>query len=825
MTKLSHVGSAWVLQESISREVAAYSEQVAKMAETKGTVRLLCELCPCRRFTRASDLQKHVERSHQAGKTHPVRGFDTVVKAVHNSNTCPPWEWLVPREAGAPLGHPLLDTPVRRAVALTRRWNDKVWMPYFENKKRNFYVILYTEHGGKFLARSHPEVLLSVKISQRARFSPSLVREIAAKSLMLGGKATAIRQHLFHAASRSPHSQGLASLMPEEKPLRDLLEAVFCGPTIEGLIDDCRQGLSLLTDELSDVSIDGTVKVTQATAGQRPVGSQGPVADLQENTCITIRGRTGALLGLKTVRGESFDDVLLSLRTAVPQHLRQKVVHLCTDSPAVLWSKVDVLRAEFPGLRVISEDPTHGKFRVERNGKKSVCGSLMLRLNCIFFGEANLGGAYCDPGFGAKEAQAAFDAARKDMTLDEATSFFLEPPRVSPQAYGRGLAAVCAIGHSELDKKAAKGASERTVGEVIACQANHYGALQNYSCRLAEMTEAQREDKAMGTSGNEALHNELRRLTDTVHRQRRFLLRYKLQGFLLAKIAAHMLRKTTTSGNPQGVAIAEVAAQIIASTRPLVLLHRTPEEHLKEQAQRAADTAFEVDYQKRVRERKILANISKGIPPSVLHSREAGRNNRAKRSFALRAENPRAAPSMSRAAEKQKTFRKLLKKSEAEAGCKATQRLGPIRQAPLVVPPLLSSQIADVATSSAQTEDSCWRCRWRDEEAAREQATKASGKLSAHERKARWRAKQKASKVAKKPSPKTAQERKQAFLAKHGATEGEPKKAPMTAVERKQRFLAKQGASEVAPKKSPMTAAERKQRWLAKKREQKAADQ
>ena len=161
---------------------------------------------------------------------------------------------------------------------------------------------------------------------------------------------------------------------------------------------------------------------------------------------------------------EGFDDILRALRAAVPQHLRHRVLHSCTDSPTTLWSQIEAMKDDFPSLQVVSEDPTHGKFRVEHSGKKSVCGALMLRLNCIFAGKAHEGGEYTEPWFGAEEARAAFQTARQEMSLEEATDFFANPPEVSSQAYGRGLAAVCAIGSCELERKAAKGAGERTVG-------------------------------------------------------------------------------------------------------------------------------------------------------------------------------------------------------------------------------------------------------------------------------------------------------------------------------------------------------------------------
>ena len=67
-----------IFLESKLREVAAFWSEVATNVEERRT----------RPKMRFSSNMCHVQRCHKVGKSHPNRGFDGVVKAVHNSTVC-----------------------------------------------------------------------------------------------------------------------------------------------------------------------------------------------------------------------------------------------------------------------------------------------------------------------------------------------------------------------------------------------------------------------------------------------------------------------------------------------------------------------------------------------------------------------------------------------------------------------------------------------------------------------------------------------------------------------------------------------------------------
>ena len=114
-------------------------------------------------------------------------------------------------------------------------------------------------------------------------------------ALFLGAEAANILDHIFHVASRS---EGLPILLhPRQKLSTTSSHTVFSGPAVYCVSDDYEQGLSRPTGELQT----SLTRTEQRTA-------QGPRAELQEKTCISAQGRTGALQDLAVKHAEVFHD-------------------------------------------------------------------------------------------------------------------------------------------------------------------------------------------------------------------------------------------------------------------------------------------------------------------------------------------------------------------------------------------------------------------------------------------------------------------------------------------------------------------------------------
>ena len=169
--------------------------------------------------------------------------------------------------------------------------------------------VVYGETGGRLLHRRHPEAAGAVPLSYRALATPGLARRVAALGLTNRGRAEAVRVQLLLDASRTPTSRGSPRLLLGTAALSDLMERIFLGPTFQAWIRQLRLAAGALRDEFSDLFADGSVLVTQATTGQRPQGIAGPSSDRQENTCISVRGRTGGVLALEPHKAEGFTEV------------------------------------------------------------------------------------------------------------------------------------------------------------------------------------------------------------------------------------------------------------------------------------------------------------------------------------------------------------------------------------------------------------------------------------------------------------------------------------------------------------------------------------
>ena len=160
--------------------------------------------------------------------------------------------------------------------------------------------IVFTECGGQLLLRKEG----LVHLSYRAHLTPGLVRRIAALALTTGARAAAIRDALVMQSSLSSPETGCPYLQPSVELIRETLERIFCGPTIAQLTEACKEVATHAWGEYSDLALDGSIKVAQATTGQRPLGQTGPTSDRQENVVITVLGRTGCLLCLEPQGGD-----------------------------------------------------------------------------------------------------------------------------------------------------------------------------------------------------------------------------------------------------------------------------------------------------------------------------------------------------------------------------------------------------------------------------------------------------------------------------------------------------------------------------------------
>ena len=138
-------------------------------------------------------------------------------------------------------------------------------------------------------------------------------------------------------------------------------------------------------DELAVISVDATFRCCLSIAGQasfrasKKERAEAAFGDADAvRRVLTIRGRTGAVIDMRTVRTESSADVVASLAASVLSKYRDRVRHYSCDNPSPeLFTK---LRTLFPKLQSLSLDTLHLAIVYENAmWKKRSSGSTVLR--------------------------------------------------------------------------------------------------------------------------------------------------------------------------------------------------------------------------------------------------------------------------------------------------------------------------------------------------------------------------------------------------------------------------------------------------------------
>ena len=132
-------------------------------------------------------------------------------------------------------------------------------------------------------------------------------------------------------------------------------------------------------------NVDGTFRVCLSLLGQPKfndppsVRQQFPYTGESSITrVISIRGRSGAVLGLIPAAGEGPSHILHCLQSALPERGLQQVEHIAVDNPS--GKLFQELKGTLCKLTSVSLDPTHACMHYEQAlGKHRSAGSGTLR--------------------------------------------------------------------------------------------------------------------------------------------------------------------------------------------------------------------------------------------------------------------------------------------------------------------------------------------------------------------------------------------------------------------------------------------------------------
>lgn len=307
----------------------------------------------------------------------------------------------------------------------------------------------------------------------------------------------------------------------------------------------------------------------------------------------------------------------------------------------MLLHGVGKLRAAFPGLGRICEDPVRGKLRLTAiSGRKdNSLSNGVQRVNMAFFNTARPGEyRWSDTKESQKEeAEVAYAKTLNKITTAEARDCLDRALECSstPTNYGLLLAAVGTLGAQDMRRSDNKGTDKsgenrsRTGADLLKAQLDHFDFLKNHATRPAEMTPAQRESAPCGTATSEAGHRAVGSLMSNINRQNLDLIEAKLDILLFGQIASSAARSYPTAGRGQARLVSSASAQILSCPGKIQIEELDEAALSKKTTARKEASARERKIQEQIKQKKLSTAKKRGIvlPPAA--TREAGRILRA----------------------------------------------------------------------------------------------------------------------------------------------------------------------------------------------------
>lgn len=354
----------------------------------------------------------------------------------------------------------------------------------------------------------------------------------------------------------------LAYLLPTHPnawwPLvEDIFGSSACKQLRAGLVQQ-----SIAHGECASLSVDGTFKICLPLLGQGrfsdPAAERAkfPFADSAYSRVITVRGQSGAVLGLEPASTETGEDLAACLAACLPSQGLAQVRHIATDSPS---QKIfHGLQQVCPNLEGMSLDPTHTAMRFEQacSGGRKTAGSNLLRqlMNKFTAFDPNIKKPIWGPMYdGADVASTPAEAklrnqildgsmprARAEKVLKSCADLTVWPTRLQ---FVESLAAFACVHAADLrrtvDGTKAKGTVAKVLHKVTAADKAEW--LLNNTRYRQFLPAAVRLLLPSGTTSNEALHAEMNNWFRQIQGMHRSTLLLKLQVRSLGKLWAHQV--------------------------------------------------------------------------------------------------------------------------------------------------------------------------------------------------------------------------------------------------------------------------------------------
>eukprot|EP00439_Symbiodinium_sp_Y106_P058484 s676_g8.t1 len=344
-----------------------------------------------------------------------------------------------------------------------------------------------------------------------------------------------------------------------------VIEDVFNSPQIRQLHHDVTSFLCS-RDEYKYISIDATIKCCVSILGQASWRSnvvtrnEAPFDDVSAvRRVLTVRGRTGAVLGMFAIASEKAEEVAMALGSNLPlEGLRQVRMAAADNASRKLYLH---LRRIMPGLESLCLDPIHLAITYERPAftvwyatwRKKTPGAVFLRKvlkKLIVVDATKSEGSWGGYFRGYEERPLSMLESRRRDLITSGTMVVTKAKRIvdrldSEVPFGcrlefiDALAALAAVFRHDMTRKVT--GANVPLHHVLKCP-------------------SERTLLPSGTSSNEALHSEVKSWFRQTQQMHQSTLQLKLRVLTLGKVLPHYgaLRYPTLSQMSSGLVLARI---------------------------------------------------------------------------------------------------------------------------------------------------------------------------------------------------------------------------------------------------------------------------
>lgn len=506
------------------------------LTATSGGGRARCPMCPWYEFSGGgADSMGHLETDHGPVNTYVASGTKQLRLCMALFET----DQAVGRHPGSYLS---------RSAELLR----EAVHPSPPSRQKNidkFIRVILDDMGPRVCSQTETAAVAGLRrvgnVLFTRGFAEKLLRELLLSKGSLPEALNRLQCHFLLGGN------ALGSLLPVHSKtmwavIADILDCKPLRVWDEALFDAASR-----VGEFQCIALDGTMKIAMGLMGYPRRQSAGPSAWEPEESIsrvLTMRGLSGFVIGTPLVRDES----ALAIRAAmegslVEQRYRDMVEFVVADR---CTAELDHnLRQSLKNLRCVCLDPIHLVMRVKAatGHRPSAVSARLSSIMAKFGARASALPSGWPWTWGPRPSVTAFESTllrhleRRDLPghlLVASERRLAEPgPWVRYADYLTSMAALATMFPDFMQRKTKAGRGGTRVGNVLrsACEYSKWACYANNVYMRTSLSPENSAICATGTTGNEALHAELRSALRQVYRVHAPTLRLRLHLLSLAK--------------------------------------------------------------------------------------------------------------------------------------------------------------------------------------------------------------------------------------------------------------------------------------------------